>query len=196
MTNATACDLTLSKDQAPVGNQLLSQGVKRVKRQGEVSRHARILSTVSGKPSDPGETILRQVTDVVIAAPILRVDESRFTVKSFTIQSWEGVVEDICDNSFRARLFDLTNNNPEEEDTISLDDVSPDDRTLVAPGAVFYMGLAATTGSDGAVKKNMFIKFRRLPVWSETELKRAQKRADRKWSELGWGGQSQQASGR
>lgn len=91
-----------------------------------------------------------------------------------TLQAWEGVITDVNANSFSAKLMDLTTNAPDEEADIDLADVSKDERSLVKTGAVFLLHVGYATSEGGQRSRTAILRFRRLPVWTETELSRAQ----------------------
>lgn len=91
-----------------------------------------------------------------------------------TLQAWEGVITDVNDSSFSAKVVDLTANAPDEEADIDLADVSKDERSLVKAGAVFLLHVGYATSEGGQRSRTATLRFRRLPVWTETELSRAQ----------------------
>jgi hypothetical protein len=94
------------------------------------------------------------------------------------LQTWEGHVLDVSGDSFVARLSDSTGDDPEEEAEFPLDEISPIDRDLIAPGAVFYWSVGYRDRSNGQRSRESVIRFRRLPAWSERELADARERAN------------------
>ncbi len=102
------------------------------------------------------------------------------------LQKWEGVVLDVTADSFHARLTDLTGGAPAEEAELLLDDVPPDDRDLVAPGAIFYWSVGYLDLFSGQRMRSSSMRFRRLPAWGSTELAAAQERARAVAEELDW----------
>ncbi|HEY3815489.1 MAG TPA: hypothetical protein VGL66_19895 [Caulobacteraceae bacterium] len=94
-----------------------------------------------------------------------------------TLQSWEGFVTSIneADNSFTARLFDLETEatGDEEEAVLYLDDVDTDDLELVALGGVFRWIIGYREQPFGKRERISALVFRRLPAWTECDLKDA-----------------------
>src|SRR5262245_45256350 len=78
--------------------------------------------------------------DTVIPAPVLAFPSAPLPPPQFrALQKWEGVVLEVGDNSFTARLVDQSNPNTNDEEVeLSLEEISPDDLVLLAPGAIFY----------------------------------------------------------
>ena len=97
------------------------------------------------------------------------------------LQQWEGIVEEVGDENFTARLRDLTNKEhyPGEMAELPRDDISDDDRELLREGAVFYLTVGRLIHFSGRQKRFGDIVFRRLPGWTSSTLDRAEKRAER-----------------
>jgi hypothetical protein len=93
------------------------------------------------------------------------------------LQRWEGVVTECRNDTFIARLTDLTAEGPAEEVELSISDVSPEDLSLVELGAVFYWSIGYRDDASGSRLRASTLRFRRLPVWSEQELDAATERA-------------------
>jgi hypothetical protein len=125
--------------------------------------------------------------EMEILQPILRYDPGEFKERAVSLQKWEGVVTEVEKDIFNARLLDLTDDNPEEETDFSIEEVSEDDRKLLKPGAVFYWSLGYLTTATGQVIRTSIVKFRRLPAWTETEVKKAQEQAAKIRRTIGWG---------
>ena len=134
----------------------------------------------------PEEEKLRQ-EEPEILKPILRFDPDELKERAVSLQKWEGVVTEVGKEIFHARLLDLTESNPEEETDFSIDDVSEDDRGLIKPGSVFYWSLGYLTTRTGQVIRSSIVKFRRLPAWTESEMKKAQEQAKEVSQRIGWG---------
>lgn len=141
----------------------------------------------------PEEEELRQ-EEPKILKPILRFDPDELKERAVSLQKWEGVVTEVGKDIFRARLLDLTEENPEEEADFSIDEVSEDDRSLIKPGGVFYWSLGYLTTRTGQVIKSSIVKFRRLPAWTESEMRRAQEQAMEIRQIIGWGSDEAAAS--
>jgi len=90
-------------------------------------------------------------------------------------------------NSFTARLVDQSNpGTADEEVELSLEEISPDDLALVAPGAIFYWNIGYETTSSGQRKRSSVIRLRRLPAWSAKDIETAQTRASELYKALQW----------
>lgn len=99
------------------------------------------------------------------------------------LKRWEGVVEtvDEDDGIFTARLYDLETDEPYPSEIAELliGDVSDDDRSLLQVGAVFYMTVGYSEWVSGRKDRFVRVEFRRLPNWTESDLRRAEERARR-----------------
>lgn len=94
------------------------------------------------------------------------------------LQRWEGVVSECRGETFLARLTDLTSGGPNEEVELLLDDIPHEDLPLVEPGAVFYWSIGYRDEATGQRSRVSTLRFRRLPVWSASELEAARERAE------------------
>ena len=88
------------------------------------------------------------------------------------IASWEGVVEEVSADSFKARLTEVVNgaaiNGGFEVSEFLFEDLAIEsDVKLVAPGAVFYWTLGRAKNEAGTVANSSMIRFRRLPLPSK-----------------------------
>ena len=111
------------------------------------------------------------------------ISEQRF----IPLQKWEGYVTRVEGDTFGARLIDRIEDRPEEElDEFPLEDVTPDDRELVKPGAVFYWQIGYRVRRGGQRERVSVIWFRRLPAWSREELEAAKDEARRVRNFIGW----------
>jgi hypothetical protein len=94
------------------------------------------------------------------------------------LQQWEGTVLEATDSDFVAIVTDLTESHrPEEEVTMSLEEVPEADLPLVRPGAVFYWSIGYRTVASGQTERVSSIRFRRLPAWSRSEIESARREA-------------------
>lgn len=93
------------------------------------------------------------------------------------LQRWEGVVTMIEDETFVARLTDLTSEGVDEEVELPLSDIPHDDEDLLEEGAVFYWAIGYRDEASGQRQRVSALRFRRLPVWSASELRAARDRA-------------------
>lgn len=103
-----------------------------------------------------------------------------------TLQAWEGVVTDVNDTSFAVKLVDLTSDAPDEEADIDFEDVSKDERSLVRVGAVFLLHVGYETSEGGQRRRTSILRFRRLPVWTDSELSSAKSVAQDQLDTIRW----------
>jgi hypothetical protein len=89
------------------------------------------------------------------------------------LQEWEGYVVEIGNDSFTARLRDVTagSMHEEEEAEFPLDDISESDRDLLKPGAIFRWAIGYLRTRGGTKRRISQIVFRRLPQWTARDLK-------------------------
>jgi hypothetical protein len=112
----------------------------------------------------------QQVAFLPPAAPAVDVSKRPSFVG---LQEWEGVVTEIRDRAFTARLMDLTYPKPDEEGEFCTDEISEDDLNLVVPGAIFRWSVGVLKMPGGAKRPTSQIVFRRLPQWTKRDLERA-----------------------
>jgi hypothetical protein len=98
----------------------------------------------------------------------------------------EGIVLEVLDEGFLARLVDLTQKGVDEEAEFSLYDIAEDDKPLIKPGAIFYWDISHDTNDSDHRTRISHIHFRRLPEWSHQEIEEARREADRLGKVLGW----------
>ncbi len=95
------------------------------------------------------------------------------------LQRWEGVVVSVNTHGFDAVLKDLTDSaRPKERAEFSLDEIEPEDRNLISEGAVFYWVIGYEVTPFLQRKHAGFIRFRRLPAWTESEIESVKREAD------------------
>jgi hypothetical protein len=101
------------------------------------------------------------------------------------LQRWDGVVVDVGEETFRARLLDEATGRPQLEADIYISDVAEHDRPLLKHNGIFYwyVGYRDPHGDRERISK---IRFRRLPPKTEADLKRAEHRASERRKLLGW----------
>jgi hypothetical protein len=97
------------------------------------------------------------------------------------IEQWEGVVLQVEDDAFVARLINKTHEHvPDEEGRFTFAQLSsPEDQGLVTPGSIFYFSVGYEESPSRQRHLSAFLRFRRLPAWTKTELDELQARADR-----------------
>lgn len=102
------------------------------------------------------------------------------------LQKWEGTVIEVSGDTFFAHLVDQSNVGPDEEAEFSLEEVTPEDKDLLEPGAVFYWNIGYLVGVSGQRTRCSDIRFRRLPVWRADELEQAKLEAKKLGEDIGW----------
>jgi hypothetical protein len=102
------------------------------------------------------------------------------------LQSWEGVVLDVDDTSFVARLIDVAGEHDDEEVKLSRDELSDFDLELLEPGAILYWTIGYRQQVRGSRERVSRIRLRRVPAWTKHQLGEAQKRAADLARELDW----------
>ncbi len=112
-----------------------------------------------------------QVIELALSAPKMPPFREYFRA----IQKWEGKVISLSGDTFRASLSAIIGDKVDQEAEIYVQDVTPDERELIEPGAVFYWSIGYLERPSGRVRESV-LRFRRLPMWSRNELKRAETR--------------------
>jgi hypothetical protein len=102
------------------------------------------------------------------------------------LQKWEGIVLQVLEDSFFARLVDLSNGGMDEEAEFPIEEVSDADRSFIMSGAVFYWNVGYIDSVSGQRTRASVIRFRRLPVWRPEELERAKIKARHLSDLLDW----------
>ena len=88
---------------------------------------------------------------------------------------WSGVVIRHDKENLTARLQDLIDDgNPEEEVTLSIEEIDEQERALIRDGAMFSWYIGYRKGYKYPQERFSKIRFRRLPVWSEREISDAE----------------------
>ncbi len=87
---------------------------------------------------------------------------------------WHGHVVSVGDETFTAIIEDVLEQSPVEEVEIYLEEISPDDRPLVVPGAHFYWTVGYLDGIGAPRRRTSIITMQRLPGWTEDDLREAQ----------------------
>ena len=125
-----------------------------------------IIRSVTGENQSQNRQDLHLETgsqDELINLPGIYIKPVSPRKSDFTsLQKWEGVVTRVLDNSFEARLIDLTADTPEEIAEIPLEEVSEDDFSLIQEGAIFYWNIGYRKMASGQRERVTFIRFRRF----------------------------------
>ena len=98
--------------------------------------------------------------------------------REVVLQEWEGQVQEVGERVFSARLVDLTRDSKDEteETDLPIEYLSEADARLVIPGAIFrwIIGCRWTNGEKEPFTR---VVIRRLPIWTEGEIKAADQEA-------------------
>lgn len=110
--------------------------------------------------------------------------EARYSFS--VLQEWEGYVVSISNETFTARLVDVTKNCTieDEEADFPLDDLEDTDRTRICPGAIFRWTIGYRRSPGGTKDRSSRIVFRNLPAWTRKELEKNRRDAAEWASEL------------
>ena len=85
-------------------------------------------------------------------------------------QAWEGTVLEIFDDSFNARIRDLTDlERPDEIVEMLVEDLDESDCPLLKPGAVFYWNIGYLEGRGFPRQRTSRVTFRRIPRFLASE---------------------------
>lgn len=91
------------------------------------------------------------------------------------IQKWEGKVISLSGDTFKATLSALVGDKIDQEADIYVEDVTPDERPYIEPGAVFYWSIGYLERPSGRRRESV-LRFRRLPAWTSDEVKKEAKK--------------------
>ena len=128
----------------------------------------------SNTGSEAADKVEGRIVPPLVHPPFPKDTEGVFS----THQRWEGIVRNVGDETFEARLIDKTGASDDEVVELPLDEVSPPDISLVSPGAIFYWGIGYLDRPSGQRLRQSVIRFRRLPAWSARELESAGEQAE------------------
>ena len=143
-----------------------------------------VVSPFSTLNTDP---IAQSVDKNAVDLPEYSVNSQSQRYSFIAEQEWEGTVLNIDEETFVARLHDLSvseTTNLEEAD-FPISDISDSDHDLLVPGAVFRwcIGYLKEHGTKSRMSK---IVFRHLPAWRETDLVDAEHRANQIANSIDW----------
>jgi hypothetical protein len=111
------------------------------------------------------------------------------------LQVWEGTVVKVDKDEFTAILRDKTEeSNPDEEVVLSTEELALEDRELLRPGAVFYWSIRYEQESGLPRRRVSRIRFRRVPGWTASDIRRAESVVDR--VKAIWAPDAQNAAGK
>jgi hypothetical protein len=127
---------------------------------------------------------------------VWRAQRRRTIAKAVLLNKWQGMVQEVFRDKFRANLFDLNQNDVFETAEFAFSEVSSDDRSLIREGAVFYWYILYLDSETGDRDRVSRIWFRRSGRMSGDEYSQALERVSDVWRSLGWEGNSGNASGK
>lgn len=131
--------------------------------------------------SSPAEPLNEDCDATIFSNPVQGLKSKHREASEVIVQDWEGIVESIETETFTALLRDLTADEayPGERADLPIEDITPDDRGLLKPSAIFYLTVGRSTGPTGQRQRFSRMEFRRLPVWTSADFDRADERAQR-----------------
>lgn len=132
------------------------------------------------KTSNETMTGERPVVRIPPAPRSRETGSERFTL----LQKWDGVVLDTDAETFTARLLDSHGELPSQQATFSRSELSPEEESQIAVGASFVWTIGYR--HNPSRERISYLYFRRLPPWSEDELKSARDRAEKVSTAIGW----------
>jgi hypothetical protein len=128
-----------------------------------------------------------EITYLAKISTIRRHKRARTDSYFTPLQEWEGSVVEILEDTFTAKLIDVSTNASEEPDYAEflLSDVSDEDQALLKPGAIFRwsVGYKNTNGTKTRISQ---IVFRRLPIWTARQLEEAEAVATDLYEGINW----------
>jgi hypothetical protein len=116
------------------------------------------------------------------APPVLEPQQGiKYSERHEILMDWEGVVEEVGEDDFTARLMDRRGSSKVDTDSVEipLTEVQLDDIALIQPGAIFYLTIYRSTSRAGQTRRTTSLYFRRLPSWTQSMLASAEERAQR-----------------
>ncbi len=98
---------------------------------------------------------------------------------------WEGVITEVVDDYFAAEIKRTYGTGTDLLGEFNLEAVDEDDRSLVRPGAWFYVIVGRTRALGRRSSTVSSLRFRRLPPWQEEDLSLVKQRAAKRRLQLG-----------
>jgi len=119
-------------------------------------------------------------------APVLFLESTPMGERAISLQKWRGIVEEVKNNFFTAKLINLTDRGYDEWCEISFDKIAEEDIEFIKPGAFFYWSIGYNHSAKGQRKRFSDIRFKRVPVWSKKEIMDARKQAKETSDLVNW----------
>jgi len=104
--------------------------------------------------------------------------------KFIYLQEWEGCIVEVRENSFLARLTDITNGDTDEEAEIFFEDVREEDRKYIKEGAVFYWDIGNLIKNGKKISMSI-INFHKRK-FTKKDFEKAKKRAEELFKKIKW----------
>jgi hypothetical protein len=101
------------------------------------------------------------------------------------LQKWEGVVLELDNDSFTAKLLDSHGRLPPHDASFSRAELPKNEQKLIEPGAPFVWTLGYRKIGNTRERASV-VYFRRLPPWSESEIAAGKIRAEDLRGSIGW----------
>ncbi len=118
--------------------------------------------------------------------PIYHFKLKQNTGRAISLQKWQGIVTQIFKDSFYSDLINLTHEGFDEETEFSIEEVSPEDQSLIEVGAIFYWSIGYHHSYSGQRTRMSQIRFKRMPNWSKKAIEMAEKKAKKTATLFGW----------
>jgi hypothetical protein len=134
-------------------------------------------NTIGWPTLDPAAPVISDLKPIALLRP-------NFGKRGFApLYRWEGVVEKVNGEGFRARLRPFEQGQAEpsrvEYADFSYDDLADEsDHDLVAEGAVFYWTVGKSRNEYGAYTNTSLVRFRRLPPPTPYQKREAAREAE------------------
>ena len=180
-TDTPTVDMSETVVGIPDRPQLVSRMVKRSNgKEHETMTAERSLPDEEGSIVYPGEVVPFALPEFVS-----KPEAPRFTFVA--LQEWEGHVVDIREDTFSARLVDVTAGGDldTEEADFLVSDVEEMDHDLLKLGAIFRWTIGYIRHGGTKIRASQVV-FRRLPQWRIQELDEARRRAEKLAAAIPW----------
>jgi hypothetical protein len=139
--------------------------------------------TAPRSPLPTLDTRVGPIRKMIDPLPRLPAFQPTPRLRFVALQEWEGVVTEIGDDHFVARLTDLSDRTKtlDEEANFPSTEVSDDDQQLLKTGAVFRWIIGFQKLPGGTKQRISQLVFRRLPQWTREDIAHADDIAN-EWS--------------
>lgn len=166
-----ATDSSVDPNEDPASSHVVSSVPPVVEHPEQLAAPAPVENREQPERPDHSKIGNRPDTPLVLPRPTRSAEGRRFKA----LQLFEGTVAEADEDAFVATLRDQTDPaQPLQRATISIDNVWESDRDLIAPGAVFYWSIGYQIQPHGQRSLTSTMRFRRLPAWTASDLRRAE----------------------